>query len=123
VLDPSGAGVIDSCELLNLSGKNGIRGLWGSNEHCWAISSAPNPYHLLIILIIMISIYFLYLHFKCYPLSWFPLQKPPIPSPLPLLTNPSTPASWPWQSPTLGHRAFTGPRASPSIDDWLGHPI
>jgi hypothetical protein len=27
VLDPSGAGVIDSCELLNLSGKNGIRGL------------------------------------------------------------------------------------------------
>ena len=29
--------------------------------------------------------YFLYLHFKCYPLSWSPLWKPPISSPLPLL--------------------------------------
>jgi hypothetical protein len=29
--------------------------------------------------------YFLYLHFKCYPLSWFPLQKPAIPSPSPCL--------------------------------------
>jgi hypothetical protein len=27
--------------------------------------------------------YFLYLHFKCYPLSWFPLPKPSIPIPLP----------------------------------------
>jgi hypothetical protein len=26
-----------------------------------------------------------YLNFKCYPLSWSPLQNPPIPSPLPLL--------------------------------------
>jgi hypothetical protein len=29
--------------------------------------------------------YFMYLHFKCYPLSWFPLWKPPIASLLPLL--------------------------------------
>ena len=28
------------------------------------------------------------------------LQKPPIPSHLPLHTNPLTPASWPWHSPT-----------------------
>jgi hypothetical protein len=27
--------------------------------------------------------YFLYLHFKCYPLSYFSLQKYPIPSPSP----------------------------------------
>ena len=27
--------------------------------------------------------YFLYLHFKCYPLSWCPLWKSPIPSPSP----------------------------------------
>ena len=65
--------------------------------------------------------YFLHLHIKCYPLSWFPLQKPPIPSLLPLLTNPSTPPSWPWHSSTLGHTAFTGPRASLPTDDWLGH--
>ena len=38
--------------------------------------------------------YLLYLHFKCYPLSWFPLQNPH-PIPLPLLLNPPTPASLP----------------------------
>jgi hypothetical protein len=27
--------------------------------------------------------YFIYLHFKCYPLSWCPLQKHPTPSPFP----------------------------------------
>ena len=58
--------------------------------------------------------YFLYLHFKCYPLSWFPL---------PLLTNLPTPASWSWHSPTLGHGAFTGPRSSPPIDVQQGHPL
>ena len=49
--------------------------------------------------------------------------KTPYLLPLPLLTNPPTPTSWPWHSPTLGHRAFTGPRASPPIDDRLGHPL
>jgi hypothetical protein len=29
---------------------------------------------------------------------------------------PLTPASLPWHSPTLGHQAFTGPRASPPIN-------
>ena len=52
----------------------------------------------------------------------FPLRKP-IPFPSPLLTNPPTPASWPCNSPTPEHRAFTGPRVSPPIDDWLGHPL
>uniref|UniRef100_A0A8C6GPP1 Uncharacterized protein n=1 Tax=Mus spicilegus TaxID=10103 RepID=A0A8C6GPP1_MUSSI len=33
-------------------------------------------------------LYLFYLHFKCYRLSWFPLRKPPIPSSLPVLTNP-----------------------------------
>jgi hypothetical protein len=61
--------------------------------------------------------YFLYLHFKCYPLSWFPLQKLPITSHLPLLTNLPIPGSWTWHSPILGNRNFTGPRASPPIDD------
>jgi hypothetical protein len=65
--------------------------------------------------------YFLNLHFKCYSLSWFPLwkkKKKPSPChcPLLLLTNSPTPASWPWHSPTLGHRAFIGQRASPSTD-------
>jgi hypothetical protein len=64
--------------------------------------------------------YFLYLHFKCYPLSWFPLQNSLSP---PLLPNPPTPSSWPWHSSTLGHRTFTGPRDSLPIDDQLGHPL
>jgi hypothetical protein len=51
----------------------------------------------------------------------FPLQKPLL-SPPPL-TNPPTPSSWPWHSPILGHRTFTGPRASPPIHDRLGHPL
>ena len=57
-------------------------------------------------------------------LSPFLVFPPEIPYPLPpLLPNPPTPASWPWHSPILGHRTFTGPRASPPIDDLLGHPL
>jgi hypothetical protein len=62
-------------------------------------------------------------------LSWFPLQNPSIPSPLLLysipllLTNPPTPASLSWHSPTLGHQAFSGPRASPPIDVQKGHSL
>jgi hypothetical protein len=40
-----------------------------------------------------------------------------------LLTNPLTPTSWSWNSPTLGHQVFTGPRASPPTDDQRGHPL
>jgi hypothetical protein len=29
----------------------------------------------------------------------------------------------PWHSSTLGHLAFTGPRAFPLIDDKQGHPL
>jgi hypothetical protein len=60
------------------------------------------------------------------PLLVSPL-KIPYPLPLSLLLNlstlASTPASWSWHSPILGHRIFTGPRASPPIDDQLGHPL
>jgi hypothetical protein len=68
---------------------------------------------------------FLYLHYKCYPFPWFPSEINPLamPSPLPFLTNPPTPTSWPWHSPTLGHTAFKGQRASPPINAWLGHPL
>jgi hypothetical protein len=60
--------------------------------------------------------YFLHLHFKCYPQS--PLYPPPA-----LLSNPSTPASWPWHSPVLGHMIYPRPSASPTIDGQLGHPL
>ena len=49
--------------------------------------------------------------------------KSPILFPLALLPNPTTPASWPWHSPTLGPRIFSRPRASPPTDGQLGHPL
>jgi hypothetical protein len=58
-------------------------------------------------------------------LSPFIVSPPKIPYPLPppLLTKPPTPTSWPQQSPMLGHRTFTGSRASPPTDDQLGRPL
>ena len=65
--------------------------------------------------------YFLYLHFKCYPLSWFPLRKLPNPSPC----SPTLPLLLPGPGILLqlGIQNFIGPRASPPIDDRLGHPL
>ena len=58
-------------------------------------------------------------------LSTFLVSPPKIPypfspSPAPQIINSH---SWSWHSPTLGRRNLTGPRASPPIDDWLGHPL
>jgi hypothetical protein len=59
------------------------------------------PFFLIKIFFLFFNRYFLYLHFKCYPLSWISLRKPPVPSSLPLLTKhpllfscPSVPLSW-----------------------------
>jgi hypothetical protein len=49
-------------------------------------------------------------------LSQSPLYPPPT-----LLSNPPTPASWPWYSPVLGHIILARPRASAPIDGQLGH--
>ena len=74
--------------------------------------------------------YFIYLHFKCYSLSRFPLQKSSIPSSLPLLlwgcscTHPPIPSfTHPQHSPMLGHWTFPGSRASSPIDAHQGHPL
>jgi hypothetical protein len=58
-------------------------------------------------------------------LSPFLVSSPKVPYTLPLslLPNPPTPTSWPWHSPILGPRIFARPRASPSTDGWLGHPL
>ena len=72
------------------------------------------------------------LHLKCYPTSWLLLHKPPIPhlpsppSPLPLggcSPHPLSPDPLLQHPPMLGHQTFTGPRASPPIDDRQGHPL
>ena len=54
--------------------------------------------------------YFLSLHFKCYPLSWFSLWEPHIPSAITLFTNPPIPANLSWHSSILGYLSFSGPR-------------
>ena len=60
--------------------------------------------------------YFHYLHFKFFPFPHFPSETLLSHPPLPMLTNPPTPTSLAWNSSTLGHQAFTKPRASPLID-------
>ena len=70
----------------------------------------------------LLDIFFIYIS-NVISFPSFPSENPHIPSILPLLTNPPTPASWPWHSPILKHRTFTGSRASPLIDDQLGHPL
>ena len=69
-----------------------------------------------------LDIFFIYIS-NVIPFPSFPSEKSPILFPLPLLTNLPTPASWPWHSPILGHRTFTGPRASLPTDDELGYPL
>jgi hypothetical protein len=87
-------------------------------------------FHLTLEFILFIG-YFLYWHFKSYPLSRFaPSRKPPTPSSLPLLlwgcssTHPPTPTflpSIPLARDIYG--AFIGTRPSPPIDAWQGHPL
>jgi hypothetical protein len=58
-------------------------------------------------------------------LSPFLVSPPKIPYPLPPppAPQPNHSDSQSWHSTILGHRTFTGPRASPPIDDRLGHPL
>jgi hypothetical protein len=41
----------------------------------------------------------------------------------PPASQPTHSHSWSWHSPIMGHRIFTGLKASPPIDDRLGHPL
>jgi hypothetical protein len=69
--------------------------------------------------------YFLYLYFKCYPLSRFHLQNPLFHPRSPYLstTHPPTPAFLTWYSSTLGHQTLSGPRTSPPSYAQQGHPL
>jgi hypothetical protein len=91
----------------------------------WISENIESPALLLIyfsMLTDLLDIFFIYIS-NVIPFPSFLSKNPPILSPLPLLSNPPTPASWPWHSLTLGHRTFTGPRASVPIDDWLDDPL
>jgi hypothetical protein len=47
----------------------------------------------------------------------------PLSASMRVFPRPPTPSSQPWHSPTLRNQAFTGLRATPSIDAWQGHPL
>ena len=74
------------------------------------------------LILFLLGIFFIYIS-NVIAFPSFPYKKIPILTPLPLLTNPSTPAFWALHSSILGQRNFTGPRASPPIDDQQGHPL
>ena len=77
---------------------------------CALISDSTLQFHSLgsfqgfvaVIFVFFFIRYFLYLHFKCCPLSWFSLQKPPIPSPPQLLQGAPQPTYLPWLAPCPG---------------------
>jgi hypothetical protein len=79
--------------------------------------------YLFISITFLLDIFFLYIS-NVILFPGFPFENVLFPPyPFPLLTNLPTPASWPWHSPILEHRTFTGPRSSPPIGDWPGHSL
>jgi hypothetical protein len=73
--------------------------------------------------LLLLDIFFIYIS-NVIPVPGLPLTAPfPYLLSPPPLTNPPNSAFWPWHSPMLGHRTFTGQMASPPIDDQLGHPL
>jgi hypothetical protein len=83
--------------------------------------SVSQPYILCVLFAYLFVFYWLFSLFTFQMLSLF-LVSPPktLPYTLPPFSahQPFSPTSayWLWHSFTLGHRAFTGPRASPPID-------
>jgi hypothetical protein len=51
----------------------------------------------------------------------YPITPPP--ASMSVFPHPSTPAFLPSNYPPLGYWVFTGPKASPPIDAWPGHPL
>jgi hypothetical protein len=100
-----------TCRVLGLQAWTAMSGTINEHESLW-----------LNFLFFLIR-YFLYFTFQM--LSPFLVSSLKIRylSPLPLLPNPPTPTSWPRHFPILGHRTLAGPRASPPVDNWLGHPL
>jgi hypothetical protein len=92
------------------------------------VCSVCSPFHYLLV---KKKRYFLYLHFKCYSLTWFPLPETPYPIPpapasmRAFLHHPPIHSYFPaLDFPTPGiYQAFIGPRISPPIDVWQWRPL
>ena len=88
--------------------------LFAVTDNLYSVSSYILPF--------LFDIFFIYI-LNVIPFPSFPSENLlSLPS-LPVLTTPSTPTPWTWNSLVLEHIAFTGPRASPPIDDQLGHSL
>ena len=72
--------------------------------------------------LLLLNIFFIYIS-NVIPFPCLLSDTHPIPSLLHLLINLPILACLSWHSPTLGHWAFTGPRASLSIDDQPGRTL
>jgi hypothetical protein len=95
-----------------------------SVNSCETTASVFKDYLLILKIFFPFIGYFVYLNFRCYPLSRSPLWELPILSPLPCLYEGApTPTFPPWHFPTVGHRKPSGPRASPCTDVQPGHPL
>ena len=71
--------------------------------------------------------YFLYLQFKCFPLSRFPLWNPPIPFSYPFLYEAALPPTFSHPPalavPCTGAPNSSGPKGSPPTDVQQDHPL
>ena len=70
----------------------------------------------------LLDIFFIYIS-NVIPFPSFPSENPLFTLPPPPASQPTHSHSWSWHSPILGHRAFIGLKASPPINDLLGHPL
>jgi hypothetical protein len=64
----------------------------------------------------LLDIFFIYIS-NVIPFPGFPFENTlPLSLPPPPAHQPTTPAFWPWHSPTLEHTAFIGQKDSPTLD-------
>ena len=83
-------------------------------EKMWIIYTMECYSALFYFSVFLLDIFYIYIS-NIIPFPGIPSENP-IPHPSPLLTNPGTPSSLSWHSPTLGHQTFIGQTASPLID-------
>jgi hypothetical protein len=76
-----------------------------ASKQCSSFKKKTSPQFLFLFCInfLLLDIFFIYIS-NIIPFPSFPSENPLSPPPASQLTNPPTPAFWPWHSPILGHR-------------------
>jgi hypothetical protein len=96
-----------------------------TNQQWRSVSVSPHPCQRVLLLEFLILPFFFFLNwiYRYIFQMLSPFLVSPRETPYPIHPPSPTSASPPWHSPTLGERAFTGPRASPAIDALQGHAL